>query len=104
MTSATSRAPVGCSSSTAIESRLDLARGRGAEAVDFNTEDPVAVVQELTGGVGVDRVIDAVGVDAQRPRRGPAAEAAEEQAATLGSRGVLLGGRRRGLHRRGHLR
>lgn len=63
-----------------IESRLDQARGRGAEAIDFNAEDPVEVVHELTGGIGVDRVVDAVGVDAQRPARGPAAESAEEQA------------------------
>jgi threonine dehydrogenase-like Zn-dependent dehydrogenase len=63
-----------------VTSRLDQAKGRGAEAIDFNAEDPVEVVQELTGGVGVDRVVDAVGVDAQRPRSGPAAEAAEDQA------------------------
>jgi threonine dehydrogenase-like Zn-dependent dehydrogenase len=66
-----------------IEGRLDQARGRGAEAIDFNTEDPLEVVKDLTGGVGVDRVVDAVGVDAQRPRRGPAADAAEEQADTF---------------------
>ena len=66
-----------------IESRLDQVRSRGAEAVDFNAEDPVSVVRELTGGVGVDRVVDAVGVDAQRPRRGPAAARAEEQAETF---------------------
>jgi len=63
-----------------VPSRLDQARARGAEAIDFNTEDPVAVVKELTGGTGVDRVIDAVGVDAQRPKTGPAAAAAQEQA------------------------
>ena len=61
-----------------VESRLAQARGRGAEAINIYTEDPVAVVQELTGGVGVDRVVDAVGVDAQRPKRGPAAEQAGE--------------------------
>ncbi|MCF6507402.1 glutathione-dependent formaldehyde dehydrogenase [Blastococcus sp. MG754426] len=66
-----------------IASRLDQARGRGAEAIDFNAEDPVAVVQELTGGIGVDRVIDAVGVDAQRPKSGPAAETAEQQAGSF---------------------
>jgi threonine dehydrogenase-like Zn-dependent dehydrogenase len=66
-----------------ITSRLDQARARGAEAIDFNAEDPVAVVQELTGGTGVDRVVDAVGVDAQRPKTGPAAEAAAEQAGTF---------------------
>ncbi|PWW53168.1 zinc-dependent alcohol dehydrogenase [Actinokineospora spheciospongiae] len=55
-------------------SRLDKAREQNAETVDFNREDPVAVVKELTGGVGVDRVIEAVGVDAQRPSSGPAAD------------------------------
>ncbi|CAA9390436.1 zinc-dependent alcohol dehydrogenase [uncultured Nocardioides sp.] len=63
-----------------IASRLDQARSRGAEAIDFNAEDPVAVVKELTAGIGVDRVVEAVGVDAERPKRGPAAEAAQEQA------------------------
>jgi len=63
-----------------IASRLDKAREQNAETVDFNAEDPVAVVKELTGGIGADRVIDAVGVDAQRPVRGPAAQQAEEQA------------------------
>ncbi|OXM57584.1 glutathione-dependent formaldehyde dehydrogenase [Amycolatopsis thailandensis] len=55
-----------------IASRLNLARGQNAETIDFNAEDPIALVKELTGGIGVDRVIDAVGVDAQRPARGPA--------------------------------
>jgi len=63
-----------------VPSRLDQARARGAEAIDFNTEDPVEVVKELTGGIGVDRVIDAVGVDAQRPKSGPAADKAQQQA------------------------
>ena len=66
-----------------IASRLEQARARGAEVVDFNAEDPVAVVQELTNGAGVDRVVEAVGVDAQRPRRGPAAEQAEQQAGSF---------------------
>ncbi|GAB3227859.1 zinc-dependent alcohol dehydrogenase [Glycomyces halotolerans] len=57
-----------------IASRLDKAREQNAETVDFNQEDPVAVVKELTGGIGVDRVIEAVGVDAERPKSGPAAE------------------------------
>jgi threonine dehydrogenase-like Zn-dependent dehydrogenase len=61
-------------------SRLDKAREQNAETIDFNAEDPVAMVKELTGGIGVDRVIDAVGVDAQRPATGPAAEKAAQQA------------------------
>jgi threonine dehydrogenase-like Zn-dependent dehydrogenase len=63
-----------------IESRLDMARAQNAETVDFNAEDPVAVIKELTGGIGVDRVIDAVGVDAERPKSGPAAEKTAELA------------------------
>ncbi len=37
-----------------VQSRIDQARARGAEVIDFNAEDPVAVVKELTGGVALD--------------------------------------------------
>ncbi|MCW4353682.1 glutathione-dependent formaldehyde dehydrogenase [Hoyosella sp. YIM 151337] len=57
-----------------IASRLQMARRQNAEVINFNTEDPVAMVHELTGGIGVDRVIEAVGVDAERPAKGPAAD------------------------------
>jgi threonine dehydrogenase-like Zn-dependent dehydrogenase len=56
-----------------IASRLDMARDQGAEVIDFNAEDPVAAIRELTAGIGVDRAIDAVGVDAACPEHGPAA-------------------------------
>jgi threonine dehydrogenase-like Zn-dependent dehydrogenase len=62
-----------------IESRLEMARQQGAETIDFDREDPVAAVMQLTGGIGVDRVIDAVGVDAVRASSGPAAKSAEQQ-------------------------
>jgi len=52
--------------------RLDAARQQGAETIDFSKEDPVAVIKELTGGIGCDRAIDAVGVDAMAPHSGPA--------------------------------
>ncbi|NUQ89115.1 MAG: glutathione-dependent formaldehyde dehydrogenase [Glycomyces artemisiae] len=55
-----------------IASRLEKAREQHAEVIDFNREDPVAAVKDLTGGIGVDRVVEAVGVDAQRPAAGPA--------------------------------
>jgi threonine dehydrogenase-like Zn-dependent dehydrogenase len=55
-----------------VPSRLAQARARGAEVIDFNAEDPVEVVKELTAGIGVDRVIDSVGVDAESPQSGPA--------------------------------
>ncbi len=49
------------------EDRLEMARAQGAEVVNFDEEDPVGTVQELTGGIGTDRVIEAVGVDAEAP-------------------------------------
>jgi threonine dehydrogenase-like Zn-dependent dehydrogenase len=48
-----------------VPSRLDMARAQGAETVDFSAEDPVATLKRLTGGIGVDRAIDAVGIDAE---------------------------------------
>jgi threonine dehydrogenase-like Zn-dependent dehydrogenase len=60
--------------------RLDAARRQGAEAIDYIAEDPVETLKSLTGGIGVDRVIDAVGVDAQRPHQGPAAQQAKQLA------------------------
>ena len=53
-------------------SRLEMAREQGAEVVSFDEEDPVEVLLDLTGGIGPDRAIDAVGVDAERPHHGPA--------------------------------
>jgi threonine dehydrogenase-like Zn-dependent dehydrogenase len=55
-----------------IPSRLDMAQEQGAEIIDFNQEDPVEALKRMTGGIGPDRVIDAVGVDAVAPKRGPA--------------------------------
>lgn len=63
-----------------VPSRLTMARQQGAEIINFEEEDPVQTMQELTGGIGVDRVIDAVGVDAQRPHHGPAAKEADAKA------------------------
>lgn len=62
-----------------VRSRLEMARWQGAEAIDFSAEDPVETVKRLTNGIGVDRVIDAVGVDAERPTDGPAAEGADPE-------------------------
>jgi len=62
-----------------IPSRLEMARAQGAEVIDFNAEDPIAAIKELTSGIGVDRVIDAVGVDANRPHSGPAAKPAAKK-------------------------
>ncbi|WIB62960.1 zinc-dependent alcohol dehydrogenase [Curtobacterium sp. MCBD17_040] len=60
------------------ETRLAQALTQHAEVVDFNREDPVQAVMDLTNGIGADCVIDAVGVDAERPKQGPAAVSADE--------------------------
>jgi len=59
------------------EDRLAMARRQGAEVVNFEREDAVETIKALTGGIGVDRVIDAVGVDAMHAHHGPAAHEAE---------------------------
>lgn len=64
-----------------IASRLEMAQMQGAEIIDFNQEDPIEVIKSLTGGIGVDRAIDAVGVDAVAPHSGPAAKEAQAKAA-----------------------
>ena len=63
-----------------IPSRLDAARAQNAEIIDYNAEDPVEAIKRLTGGIGVDCAIDAVGVDANRPHSGPAAQKAQQEA------------------------
>ncbi|HEX3073421.1 MAG TPA: hypothetical protein VHP30_07400, partial [Ignavibacteriales bacterium] len=46
---------------------------------NFNQEEPIEAILELTGGIGTDRAIDAVGVDAEHAEDGPA----EKQAKAL---------------------
>lgn len=52
-----------------VESRLDAAKAQGAEVINFDEGSPVEAIRELTGGIGADRVIDAVGVDAVRSHK-----------------------------------
>ena len=61
------------------QDRLEMAKAQGAEIINFDEEDPVETIVRLTGGSGVDRVIDAVGVDAQHADHGPAAPDAQEE-------------------------
>ncbi len=35
-----------------IPNRLEMARAQGAECIDYNADDPVATIQELTGKMG----------------------------------------------------
>ena len=62
-----------------IPSRLDMARAQGAEVINFDEEDPAETLKRLTGKIGVDRIIDAVGVDAEPPSHGPAARKAKAE-------------------------
>lgn len=66
-----------------IDDRLARARLQGAEVINFNRESPVETIRRITGGVGVDRAIDAVGVDAERPKTGPEADSSEQLADTF---------------------
>ncbi len=62
-----------------VPSRLEMARKNGAEVINFEEEDPIEAIKRLTGGVGADCVIDAVGVDAQHAHGGPAEPDAEQE-------------------------
>jgi threonine dehydrogenase-like Zn-dependent dehydrogenase len=64
-----------------VPSRLEMAQEQGAEIINFNREDPAEVLARMTGGIGPDRAIDAVGVDALAPSSGPAAKEAKEHRA-----------------------
>lgn len=55
-----------------LADRLDRARHLGAECINFEKEDPMEVLSRLTGGIGVDCAIDAVGVDANHSHCGHA--------------------------------
>jgi len=63
-----------------VPDRLEMARMQGAEVVNFEEDDPVEAIVQMTGGIGVDRLIDAVGIDAQHPHQGPAGKKAKDQA------------------------
>ncbi|EAU39909.1 alcohol dehydrogenase [Fulvimarina pelagi HTCC2506] len=59
--------------------RLDMARRLGAETINFEEENPIEAVRDLTGGIGPDRAIDAVGVDAFKPTKGPMKEMVDKR-------------------------
>jgi threonine dehydrogenase-like Zn-dependent dehydrogenase len=59
------------------DDRLEMARDHGAEVVNFDREDPIDALRDLTGGIGPDRVMDAVGVDAEHVHAGPGEDRTE---------------------------
>jgi len=56
-----------------------MAQNQGAEVINFDKEDPVETIKRLTGGIGVDSAIDAVGVDANCAHHGPASKQAQQK-------------------------
>ena len=56
-----------------LPDRLRMAEKLGAETVNFDGVNPAARIVELTDGDGADKVIDAVGIDAQHAQHGDAA-------------------------------
>ncbi|HEX6563272.1 MAG TPA: zinc-dependent alcohol dehydrogenase [Chthoniobacterales bacterium] len=62
-----------------VADRLELARKQGAEVIDFSREDPVVTIIRLTGKIGVDRAIDAVGVEAETSSDEAGAKPSKEQ-------------------------
>ncbi|GIF46303.1 threonine dehydrogenase-like Zn-dependent dehydrogenase [Asanoa ferruginea] len=59
--------------------RLEYAQAAGAEVINFNEVDPVDAIMDLTLGIGADCAIDAVGVDSESAKSGPAAKQARGQ-------------------------
>jgi threonine dehydrogenase-like Zn-dependent dehydrogenase len=51
-----------------VAERLDMARAGGAITIDFDQESVLERLQELTGGKGPHKCIDAVGMEAYWPR------------------------------------
>ncbi len=62
-----------------IDSRLEKARENGAEAINFEKENAVDTILDLTGGIGTDRAIDAVGIDAVHPHSPPEVMLSEQE-------------------------
>ncbi|WP_336355645.1 zinc-dependent alcohol dehydrogenase [Pseudomonas granadensis] len=53
-----------------LEDRLARAQALGAECINFEQEDPLETIARLTGEIGVDCAIDAVGIDANHAHHG----------------------------------
>src|SRR5690606_38552288 len=56
-----------------VPSRVEQARGLQAEVIDYNTEDPVATLELVTGGLRPEGATAPVGVHPPHPGRGTAA-------------------------------
>lgn len=69
-----------------LDDRLHKARELGAECINFEQEDPVQTLLNLTRGIGPDRAIDAVGVDAMHAHGGDALGHGDAQAEEAESR------------------
>ncbi|PWT96166.1 MAG: glutathione-dependent formaldehyde dehydrogenase [Candidatus Melainabacteria bacterium] len=57
-----------------LQDRLETAKGQGAMILNYNENDPVEALHDLSDGYGPDACIDAVGLDAEKATEGPASE------------------------------
>jgi len=73
-----------------VPDRLEIARALGAEVIDFEHDDPVEALRDLTGGIGPDRAIDAVGVDAEPAAHGPGKPGREDKQHFRAERGNVV--------------
>jgi threonine dehydrogenase-like Zn-dependent dehydrogenase len=66
-----------------VPERLEIARSQGAEVINFDSVNPVHALLEQTRGIGPDRVIDAVGVDAQSPQNASSTSLVDDEIARI---------------------
>jgi threonine dehydrogenase-like Zn-dependent dehydrogenase len=50
-----------------IQSRLERAKKQGISSINFDEKDPVEELKKMTQGKGPEKIIDAVGIDAEQP-------------------------------------
>jgi len=52
----------------AVPSRLHMAQKQGAQIINFDIQDPVKTLKNMTDDKGPTKIIDAVGIDAEQPK------------------------------------
>lgn len=62
-----------------LPDRLQMARAQGAEVINFEEENPVSAIERMTNGIGVDRAIDAVGIDAEHSHQHASSDEQKER-------------------------
>lgn len=79
-----------------LTDRLERARHLGAECINFEKEDPIQVLSRLTGEIGVNCAIDAVGIDANHSHCGHSHSEVQWQPGDAPAQALQLGRSRLG--------